>query len=261
MLCHLQQMLVRGTPAEGRSSGKVRDSQVVIGRRGGVSPSELPVKAARFIPPPPGDDLEANLRDLVAWMRHGHVDRIDPVVAAAMTHYQFEALHPFNDGNGRIGRLLVVLHLYSHGVLSEPTLTVSPWFEARRTEYYNLLLAVSTDGRWDEFVRFFANGIKDSAAMTQRQMMDLVGVQEELKDQLRASPLRADTAHSLVDYAVGNPSFTVRDVERDLKVSYARANKLVGQLVDLGILSPTRTHSYYNRRFTAPKVLDVLLAN
>lgn len=258
MLCHLQGMLVRGTTADGPSAGKIRDIQVVIGRRPDVSPAELSVTAARFIPSPPGEELEASLRDLVDWMREDHAGRVDPVVAAAMSHYQFETLHPFNDGNGRIGRLLVVLQLYAHGVLSEPTLTVSPWFEARRGDYYDHLLAVSTHGKWDAYVRFFASGIRESAAMTQRQMMALVSVQEQLKDEVRASSLRADTAHLLVDYAVANPSFSVRAVERDLGLSYARANKLVGQLVDLGVLKPTNADSY-NRRFTAPKVLRVIL--
>jgi Fic family protein len=258
LLEDLQRRLVTGTPSDGRHSGKIRDIQVVIGRRSDVHPSELPVKAAQFIPSPPGDDLEANVRDLVAWMRADHLGVIDPVVAAAMTHYQFETLHPFHDGNGRIGRLLVVLQLYTQKVLSEPTLTVSPWFEARRTDYYDRLLAVSTAGEWDAFIHFFAMGIRESAALTERQMMALVGVQEELKEALRASSLRADTAHSLVDYAVANPSFTVRGVERDLKISYGRANKLVGQLVDLGILRSANPRSY-NRRFLAPRVMQVLL--
>jgi len=258
MLCDLQRILVRATPAEGASSGQIRDIQVVIGRRPDAAPAELPVRAARFIPPPPGDDLRAGIQELVDWMRSDDQDEIDPVVAAAMTHYQFETLHPFHDGNGRIGRLLVVLQLHARGVLTEPTLTVSPWFEARRAEYYDRLLSVSTDGRWDEFIQFFAVGIRESAASTHRQMMSLVRVQEELKERVRASRLRADTAHSLVDYAVANPSFTVRAVERDLNLSYARANGLVGQLVDLGILQGLRS-TVYNRRFYAPEVMQVLL--
>lgn len=258
LLTELQAILVRGTPAEGRHSGQIRDIQVVIGRRRDVDPSELPVRAARFIPPPPGDDLRANVRDLLDWISADHSAEIDPVVAAAMAHYQFETLHPFHDGNGRIGRLLVVLQLYSQGVLSEPTLTVSPWFEARRTDYYDHLLAVSTHGDWDAYLRFFSTGIRESADSTHRQMLALVAAQEELKDVLRASPLRADTAHLLVDYAIANSSFTVRSVQRDLSISYGRANKLVGQLVELGILQALHGVEY-NRRFFAPRVMQVIL--
>ena len=257
MLAELQRTLVRGTPTEGPSSGQIRAIQVVIGQRRTAPVGELPVKAARFVPSPPGPDLEANVYDLVRWMGTDHEGRIDPVVAAALAHYQFETLHPFHDGNGRIGRLLIVLQLYSRGTLSEPTLTVSPWFEARRTEYYDRLLAVSCAGAWDEWVSFFAQGLEESAQTTHAQMLRLVDVQSQLKDTIRASKLRADSAHALVDYAVAHPSFTVRQVERDLSLSYGRANGLVAQLVDLGVLS--ETGQAYRRRFFAPPVLDVLL--
>lgn len=256
LLQELQGLLMRGTPLE-PESGHLRDTQVVIGLRDDAQPGMLPVHAARFIPPPAGDQLNTGLQDLVDWMRRDHSATIDPVVAAAMSHYQLETLHPFRDGNGRLGRLLIVLHLHASGVLTEPTLTVSPWFEARRAEYYNRLLSVSTTGAWDEFVRFFSMGLRDSADATHRQMLDLVGVQGELKEVVRNSVLRADSAQALVDFAVANPSFTVRNVESVLGISYGRANKLVGQLVDLGVLDVVDANAY-KRRFFAPRVLDVL---
>jgi Fic family protein len=256
MLEHLQGQLMRSTPLE-RHSGAVRNTQVVIGRRADADEHLAPVHAARFIPPPPGDHLSTGLQDLVRWLQTDHSQTIDPIVAAAMSHYQFETLHPFHDGNGRLGRLMIVLHLLQMGVLGEPTLTVSPWFEARRSDYYTRLLAVSTDGNWDDFVRFFAAGLREAADNTHRQMLKLVAVQNDLKEIIRASPLRADSAHALVDFAVANPSFSVRKVEADLGISYGRANKLVGQLVDLGVLDVIDPDAY-KRRFFAPRVLDVL---
>lgn len=143
------------------------------------------------------------------------------------------------------------------GVLAEPTLTVSPWFEARRTEDYDHLFGVSARGDWDAFIRFFARGLQAAADQTRIQMVALVGVQAALKEQVRSSTLRADSAHALVDLAVANPSFTVRKVEADLNLSYARANKLVGQLVDLGVLRQVEGTTY-DRRFFAPRVLRTL---
>ncbi|MGA5545810.1 Fic family protein [Mycobacterium sp. NPDC051198] len=258
LLEDLQGLLMQGTRLADQS-GRIRDTQVVIGRRGDAGPDLPPIHAARFIPPPPGDHLTTGLQDLVDWMRRDHTTTIDPVVAAAMSHYQLETLHPFRDGNGRLGRLLIILHLYAAGVLTEPTLTVSPWFEARRSEYYDRLLAVSTDAAWDDFVRFFALGLRESANATRRQMLELVRVQAELKEVIRASALRADSAHALVDFAVAHSSFTVRNVEAALAVSYGRANKLIGQLMDLGVLDVVDADAY-KRRFFAPRVLDVLTA-
>jgi Fic family protein len=174
-----------------------------------------------------------------------------------VTTYEFETLHPFQDGNGRLGRFLIVLRLQSTGVLSEPTLTVSPSFEARRSDYYDRLLAVSTHADWDGFLRFFAQGLQSAADQTHHQMRALVAVQAQLKDRIRSSNLRADSAHALVDFAVANPSFTVRKVESDLNLSYGGANKLVGQLVELGVLQAVDPNAY-NRRFYSPRVLTVL---
>ena len=257
-LSSMQGILMKRTELEPQS-GRVRDTQVVIGRRENAEIGAFPVHAARFIPSPPGMALEANLRDLADWMRADHRGVIDPVVVAAMAHYQFETLHPFRDGNGRLGRFLIVLQLLHDGVLSEPTLTVSPWFEARRTEYYDRLLAVSTGGDWDSFVTFFARGLQAAADQTHRQMKALVEVQAELKEQIRASNLRADSAHALVDLAVANPTFTVNRAASILDLSYQRVNGLVAQLVELEVLRQLSDNGR-GRRFYSPRVLRALTA-
>lgn len=256
LVSDLQGVLMRGTELES-VSGRLRDGQVVVGRQEGADPFKFPVKAARFVPPPADFRLETGVRDLTQWMGVDRRDRIDPVVSAALSHYQFETLHPFRDGNGRLGRFLVVAQLLVLGVLAEPTLSVSGWFEQRRRSYYDALLGVSTRGDWNTWVRFFATGLAEAASETRKQMIGLVDVQEEFRETVRASSLRADTAQKLVDLAVANPSFTVRKVEADLGVTYGRANALVGQLVDLGILRPVDPHAY-KRRFFAPRVLSVL---
>jgi cell filamentation protein, protein adenylyltransferase len=261
VLADLQKVLFRGTPGESMSMGRIRDDQVVIGLRAGAPLDEFPVKAARFVPAPPGLDLEARTSDLVEWVKLKQADAIDPVVAAAMAHYQFEALHPFHDGNGRVGRLLILMQLLLSGILSEPTLSVSPWFEARRADYYDKLLAVSCQGAWDEWVRFFASGIEASAIDTHRQMKALLGVQYELHEKVRASNLRSDNAHKLVDLAVARPSFSARQAKSELAISYGRANGLISQLVELGLLEPVYKGATYDRRFEAPKVMQVLLGD
>lgn len=256
LLQDLHAILMRNTPlADG--SGRLRDTQVVIGKRADAATRRNPLVAARFVPPPPGDHLTAGLNDLVEWMRHDHRGRVDPVVATAMSHYQLETLHPFTDGNGRLGRLLIVLHLQAVGVLTEPTLTVSPWFEAHRAEYCHRLLEVSTRGAWDQFIGFFAAGLHASAEATRTQMRAMVAVQGELAAVVGGSSLRSANARALVDLAVANPSFTVRHVEARLGISYGRANALIGQLMTLGILDVVDEKAY-KRIFFAPRVIDVL---
>jgi Fic family protein len=257
LIAELQAILMRGTPKQDKA-GALRDTQVVIGRRPEARPTDLPVAAARFVPSPPGPQLESGLRDLLDWLRVDHGGLLDPVMVAGMAHYQFETLHPFTDGNGRVGRFLIVLQLLRSGVLTEPTLTVSPWFEARRTEYYDRLLAVSTTGDWDGFLRFFASGLGQAAIETREDILAIVRVQADLHDAVRSSTLRADTAHTVVDLAVANPTFTVRKVQTELGVSYGRANKVVGQLVDLGVLKVIDPNTY-QRSFYAPEILQVLL--
>lgn len=258
MLCELHATLMSDTALED-VSGNLRERQVVIGLREDANRNGFPVHAARFVPPPPGIQLETGVRDMVDWMRVDHSSRIDPVVATAMAHYQFETLHPFNDGNGRLGRYLIVLQLQAVGLLDEPTLTVSPWFEARRQEYYDALFGVSVRGDWDTFIGFFADGLRSAAEQTAAQMLALVNVQAELKELVRASKLRADSAHALVDLAIANPSFSVGTVEVELGLSYTRANKLVGQLVEIGVLDVVDPKAY-KRRYFAPRVLAVISA-
>lgn len=260
LLEDLQGELMRHTRLE-HESGRLRDGQVIIGRRPDAS-SRLPLAhQARFIPAPPGDQLRARLQHLLEWMNVSHDGEIDPIVVAAMSHYQFEALHPFRDGNGRLGRLLIILCLMQQGQLSEPSLTVSSWFEHNRQPYYDALLRVSTHGDWDSYIGFFARGIEASASATLRDMEDLLQVQQQLHAQWAQSSLRAQSGAQLIDYAVAHPSFSRREVEADLGVSYGRARTLIAQLVELGILAEyIRPDGSASGRFYAPMARDVLLS-
>lgn len=257
VLSDLQSELLAGTRSEREHEG-LRLGQVVVGQRPDAEPSDHPIHAARYVPGPPGPDLEARVRDLLDWMAAGHGTAIDPVVAAAMVHYAFEALHPFHDGNGRLGRLLIVIQLQLQSVLREPTLTVSPWFEARRGAYYDALMAVSTVGDWSSWVGFFADGLAHSAADTSARMLELAEVQTELTSVVHASTLRTAKARALVDHAVARPSFSVNDAAAAIDLKYHGTAKLIEALCALGVLAPVDDRAY-GRLFHAPRVLEVLL--
>ncbi|WP_297102556.1 Fic family protein [Tessaracoccus sp.] len=259
LLSELQAGLMAGTDSEGPYSGQVRPIQVVVGHRPEAAATLLPVQRARYIPSPPGIDLEARLRDLLRWIDAVPGPGLDPVVAAGMAHYQFESLHPFHDGNGRLGRLLIVVHLYRAGLLSEPSLTVSPWFEARRAAYYDALFGVSAQGDWSTWIGLFADGIAASAVQTRDRMLSLTKAMREVKEQIRVGGLRTANALHLIDVAVDRLVFTTADAATALGMKPQGAAKLIESLQSLGILSSVGDRKY-NRLYYAPRIADVVLS-
>lgn len=245
-----QKVLVRGTDSDTQDAGRVRTTPVAIGSPTGS------IEDARFVPMPPGVELRAAIGDLIDWIRSREIER-DPIVAAALAHYQFETLHPFNDGNGRIGRLLVVLHFMVDGVLREPLLSVSPWFEARKTEYQDHLASVSATGRWDPWIRFFAEGIAASATDTALRVDRLLSVQRRYVEVLQEAGSKG-VIRDIADILIGDPLVTVPMLTRRFGKAAPTVNAALERLVSLGILSgPIGT---YNRRFIARDIWAAVTA-
>jgi Fic family protein len=250
LLSQLHAILVRGTEADGVEAGHVRTIPVAIGARGGS------IHDARFVPPPPGLALEAGLRDLLDWTWAGHGRQHDPVVAAALTHYQFETLHPFNDGNGRIGRLLIVLQLIQSGALQEPLLTVSPWFEARRERYQDALAEVSASGNWDQWVDFFAQGIESSADDTATRLRGLLAVQASYRHQVQSANVRG-LARDIAELLIRDPYVTIPFLARETGKTYQAVSNAVNKLQAIGILEGVKGAT--PKMFRAPEVLRITL--
>ena len=250
LILELHDLLVRDTASETSDAGKIRSVPVVIGSR------SASIFEARFIPPPPGIDLAASVADLVRWITEPH--RVsDPVVAAAMAHYQFETLHPFNDGNGRIGRLLVVVQLMMSGALSDSLLSISPWFEARRTEYQDHLAEVSASGDWDGWIRFFAAGIAASATDTVNRVDQLLTLQKEYHETVRKCGGRG-LITELVDLLIGLPYLSIPQAAKRTGKTYPAAKSALDRLVGLDILRSTG--ETYGRRYVAQAVMRIYSA-
>ncbi|HWK25120.1 MAG TPA: Fic/DOC family N-terminal domain-containing protein [Solirubrobacter sp.] len=250
LLGQLQRTLVEGTAAELSDAGGIRDRIVVIGARG------RGFDDARFVPPPPGDQLRAGVEDLLAWMQEP--PPLPTVVQAAMTHYQFETLHPFSDGNGRLGRLLVIVQLLRGALIREPLLVVSPWFEARRDRYQDGLLRLSCDGDWDAWIGFFAEGVAAAATESQRKVEALVGLQNELRERVQRAGKRG-AAERLAADLVGLPFVNAPELARRYGLSGQGAMNAVRTLVDLGLLQPTELRGASGAQlYVAPTVLRVL---
>lgn len=251
LLEQLHGILEQGTASDGRDSGSLRTTHVVIGSASGA------IEDARFVPMPPGPALGAGLNALVEWMR-GRRGSGDPVVAAALAHYQFETLHPFTDGNGRIGRLLIVLQFMADGLLSEPLLSVSPWFEERRREYQDQLAAVSATGDWDPWVTFFARGVEASANDTARRVDRLLAIERRYVETAQSISPRGGVIREVASSLIGHPVVTVSELAARFNRTPQAMTAVVNHLVEARVLMAPAQQ--YNRPFLAFDVLVTLSA-
>lgn len=241
----MHEILLAGVRGRERQPGELRRTQNWIGTPGAT------VETAIFVPPPPDE-----LGDLLAdWERFANEEETLPVlVRAALLHYQFETLHPFLDGNGRLGRLLIIYHLVTSGRLPAPLLYLSPYLEDRRDEYFACLQGVRERGDFDTWLRFFLRGVEaqanDAVARAER-LLDLRDRYWGLTASLRSQ------AAALVDILFETPVLTGRLVESRLRVARPTALRLLGQLTDLGIIDEAPARRRGQRRWIAREVLDL----
>lgn len=248
MLEQLQKILVRGTRGDSPDAGRVRTTQVFIGAGGGR------VDDARFVPSPPGDQLRAGVDAWASWLMAE--DTIPLVIKMALGHYQFETLHPFNDGNGRLGRLVCVLQLAHRGELRVPVLNLSPWLEGRRRQYQDHLLSVSATGDFEPWIRFFSEAVRVQAV----RAVEKIDALHDWRDEALAQLLNADVrgvAVRIVEDLLGYPLITATPTAERYGVSYQAANTAIRRLVQLGILEE-RTGRKYGRVFAARRVLNII---
>ena len=236
LLSDLQGVLAAESRDPQRDPGKVREHQVVIGARGST------VYDARYIPTPPDDHLRAGLDHWQAWLEATHPG-IPPVLAAALAHYQFEALHPFGDGNGRIGRLVILLQMLRCGALSEPAFTISPWLLKRRDAYQGHLLSVSQTGDWNPWVAFFCEAICDqsraSVAVVDSLNRWMATVRQSLNERHWIGTV-ASICEDLVDW----PIITSPFVQEKYDVSAPTAKSAIDRLCEIGVLEEISQKSY-----------------
>jgi len=228
LLCSTHRVLMRGVRGEGKLPGEIRTSQNWIG---GSRPGN-----ARFVPPPPEDVAKA-MSALERWLHSD--DPLPPLVKAGLAHVQFETIHPFLDGNGRMGRMLIALLVEHWGLLEKPSLYVSLAFKRRQQEYYARLAAVRTDGDWEGWTQFFLECVREAAddgVRVARSIHALIGRDRERIVQCERSTI---IAVRLLERLPENPVLTVSRAVELLGVSAPAARKAIGLLEDLGVLRET----------------------
>jgi Fic family protein len=217
-------LLSRGR-GSGKQPGEFRRSQNWIG---GSRPG-----TAHFVPPPPNAVAEC-MGDLERFLHDGETP-LPVLVKAGLTHVQFETIHPFLDGNGRVGRLLITLLLCDAGVLKEPLLYLSLYFKQNRSEYYHLLDRVRTEGDWEGWIDFFLEGVRstaDTAVATARRLVTLF---DQDRERIRGGGRTAGSALRVHDVLRERPVTSLRDVSRRSKLSFPAASAGMGLLAKLGI--------------------------
>lgn len=219
--------LLRGVRGANRLPGEFRRDQNFIAPAGVTD-----IRDAIFVPPAVPDMLRA-LDDFEAFL---HNDEIPALLHAGIAHAQFETIHPFMDGNGRVGRLLITFLLVHRGVLHRPLLYLSLYLKRHRLAYYDALMAVRHDGDWESWLTFFIRGVAETAEDATLTARAIVALREEQRRRILEERAPANTLR-LLDLLFGQPVVDVNFVKQELDLSFATANKLVGQLEALGIIA------------------------
>ena len=212
-----------------RTPGEFRTSQNWIG------PAGSSLAQATYVPPPPSE-MQRALGELESFL-HGH-DALPTLVKVGLVHAQFESIHPFLDGNGRVGRLLVTFLFCEAGILKRPLLYLSYYLRSHRTEYYERLQGVRDRGDWEGWLRFFLEGVRLVSAEATDTARQLIALRERHRDLLTQSVgRRAGNALKLLESMYVGPALGVRDAEERTGLSYQKANSLVAAFEELGLLT------------------------
>jgi Fic family protein len=245
------EVLMKGVRGQERTPGEFRRSQNWIGGSGST------LKTARYIPPSPEDMIET-LSHFEYFMNHDdYFDHIDILVRAALIHYQFETIHPFLDGNGRVGRLLIVLFLIEKGAMSAPALYLSYFLKRNRIEYYDRLTYVRANGDYEQWVKFFLFAVCESADDAIGTIDRLVSLRERNVVLIRDIGRSAGTLARLLVYLEENPIIEISKTAAALSMSFNTISDAVNRLCELAILTQSGGIRR-NRVFAYEAYLEIL---
>lgn len=246
LLCETHAKLMRGVRGQSKNPGEIRKMQNWIGGSGPLD--------AVFVPPHPSEvpDLMGDLEKFL----HNEEIRVPDLIKAAIAHYQFETIHPFNDGNGRVGRLLITLYLVSKGVLSKPSLYLSDFFERNRSDYIDGLMRARTSNDLNHWVRFFLAGVLETAQKGKKTFQSVLALREEVEPLALAFGKRSPNARAALHCFYRQPIIWARKLETELEISQPTANALIQGFVKNGVLKEL-TGLRRNRLYVFDRYLEL----
>lgn len=249
LINEMHKLLMTGVRGDNLSPGEFRKIQNWIG------PPNAIKQNATYVPPPIPEMKQA-MSELEKFI-HAKTN-LPPLIRLALIHYQFEAIHPYIDGNGRIGRLLITLMLCADELLPQPLLYLSAYIEHHRRKYYQLLLDVSQKGAWSEWINFFLQGVTEQSLDAIKRSRLLLDLQQQYREKMQATRSSTLTL-KLIDKLFAQPVMTVNHVGHLLDITPRAAQLNVNKLVEAGILEET-TGRQRNRIFIAPEVVRIVEA-
>lgn len=247
LLKEMHKILMKGVRGNELLPGNFRPVQNWIG------PQNTKIKDATFVPPPQ-EEVERLIEELVNYLNK--YDEMPLLIKCALMHYQFETIHPFCDGNGRIGRSLITLYLCKKNKISKPLLYASDYFEKHRLEYYDVLLNTNKTGRFENWIKFFLEAIK----VQSEDALDRTIKIEKLRENYQAKTKNHKQATNLlnvIDILFMNPFVQINQIAKNLKITYPTAKKTVKNLIKLNVLKPVGKEER-NKLFVAYEILDVV---
>ncbi|HSW17916.1 MAG TPA: Fic family protein [Ramlibacter sp.] len=247
LLCEAHRRLLEGARGAGKQPGELRHSQNWIG---GTRPGN-----AVFVPPPP-QHVPTLLADMERFI-HDTATDLPPMVKVALIHAQFETIHPFLDGNGRIGRLLIAALFEDWGLLSKPLMYLSGYLKQHQAEYYRRLSAVRTDGDWESWVTFFLEGVATAAGDAEKNIIEVASLVATDRRRLLQSAKAGPASYRLFEMLPMMPRFTIERVRQQLDTSFPTATAAVKVLEDLGIVTEM-TGQKKNRSYSYQSYVELL---
>jgi Fic family protein len=247
LIREIHAVLLRDGRGASKSPGEFRRSQNWIG---GTRPGN-----ARHVPPPP--DLVPDCMGTLEKFLHGQPVAVPVLIRAALAHVQFETIHPFLDGNGRLGRLLIVFLLHAEGVLRQPLLYLSLYFRRHRSRYYDLLQSVRLDGDWEQWIEFFLEGVVDVASGAVDPAQRLLALFQQHQQQTRALGRGATSALRLLDHLQRQPISTAPRAAAATGMTFNTAKSAFSALAGLGIVTAAEERKY-GKYYTYSEYLELL---
>lgn len=248
LLREIHSELMQGVRGQEKNPGEFRASQ------NWISPANCSLKDARYIPPNK-DDMIAAMSDLEKFMNEN--EDYDALIRIALIHYQFETIHPFLDGNGRIGRLMILLYLMEQKLLSYPVIYISYFLKKNQIEYYDRISEVRRSGNYEQWVIFFLEAVSAAAKDSLATIEQLSALHDKNIDLLPKTNRKKDNVRILFDYIEKYPIIDIRHTSQELDVSFNTVSNAIRKLQELGILTET-TNSARNKVFAYSEYLDIL---